>query len=113
MIYHIIEGATWESFAGSDRFGSASLETEGFVHCCEHHQITDVAQAWFSGQEGLVVLEIDPERIDVPVVWEDSYGAGESFPHVYGTIPMEAVVSVGRLPGGDRLSRPGDRGHSS
>lgn len=98
MIYHIIDMSKWESFTGSDRFGSDSLGTEGFVHCCEHHQLTAVAKRWFAGLEGLVVVEIDPERVDVPVVWEDSYGAGESFPHVYGTIPMRAVVSVGRLP---------------
>jgi uncharacterized protein (DUF952 family) len=98
VIYHIIDTSEWESHAGSDRFGSASLETEGFVHCCEHHQLHAVARAWFAGQERLVVVEIDPERVDVPVVWEDSYGVGESFPHVYGTIPMGAVVSVGRLP---------------
>jgi uncharacterized protein (DUF952 family) len=98
VIYHIIDMSEWESYAGLDRFGSASLETEGFVHCCEHHQLDAVARMWFAGQEGLVVVEIDPERVDVPVVWEDSYGAGESFPHVYGTIPKRAVVSVGRLP---------------
>ena len=113
VIYHIIDGGTWESFAGSARFGSASLETEGFVHCCEYHQLTAVAKAWFAGQEGLVVLAIDPVRVDVPVVWEDSYGAGESFPHVYGTIPMDAVVSVGRLPADDPVNPPGDRGRSS
>lgn len=96
VIYHIIDSSEWESHAGSDRFGS--LGTEGFVHCCEHHQLTAVAKKWFAGQVDLVVVEIDPERLDVPVVWEDSYGAGQPFPHVYGTIPMSAVVSVGLLP---------------
>lgn len=101
MIYHIIDRAGWESIAGADRFGSASLATEGFVHCCEQHQLRAVARTWFAGVGDLVVVEIDPERVDCPVVWEDSYGAGESFPHIYGTIPMAAVVSVGRLPGDD------------
>lgn len=112
MIYHIIDAAEWESLQGSDRFGAASLETEGFVHCCEYHQLTAVAKAWFAGQERLVVLAIDPVRLDVPVVWEDSYGAGESFPHVYGTIPTGAVVSVGGLPADDALNSPGDRERS-
>ena len=41
----------------------------------------------------IVLLEIDPARLGSPVVPEPVPG-GELFPHVYGPIPIDAVVSA-------------------
>ena len=46
----------------------------------------------FAGQTGLVVLEIEPDKLRWELRWEDSHG--ESFPHLYGPLDLDAVISV-------------------
>jgi uncharacterized protein (DUF952 family) len=45
-------------------------------------------------QEPLVVLIIDTEHIDVPIQVENLEGGDEGFPHIYGRLPVSAVVDV-------------------
>ena len=42
----------------------------------------------------LLLLHIDESLLGVPVVYEQLGGAPEPFPHVYGPIPVDAVVAV-------------------
>ena len=44
--------------------------------------------------EPLLLLVIDPERLDVPLVHEAPPGRDETFPHVYGPLPVAAVVEA-------------------
>ena len=44
----------------------------------------------------LVVLVIDTEILDAPVVVENLEGGDEGFPHIYGALPASAVVEVRR-----------------
>lgn len=51
----------------------------------------------YVGRSDLVVLQIDPAQLSVPVTWEpgiDEDPAGPWFPHIYGEINPDAVVAV-------------------
>jgi glutathione S-transferase len=49
-------------------------------------------------EDPLVLLEIDTGLLDVPVVEEPpAPGVEETFPHIYGPLKPEAVVSVTSL----------------
>lgn len=48
----------------------------------------------FSGRDDLVLLAIDPTKVPAEVVFENCEGHFEPFPHIYGPLPVEAVVSV-------------------
>ena len=41
-----------------------------------------------------MVLVVDPARLDAPLKWEVPEPGAEPFPHVYGPIPVDAVVAV-------------------
>jgi uncharacterized protein (DUF952 family) len=66
--------------------------TEGFIHCSTAAQVESSGRRHFAGQAGLVVLEIDPEKLRWELRWEDSHG--EAFPHLYGPLDLDAVISV-------------------
>jgi uncharacterized protein (DUF952 family) len=52
-----------------------------------------VAQRFYADVSELVLLTIDPDRLTAPVVDEPpADGIDELFPHVYGPIPVDAVV---------------------
>ena len=58
--------------------------------------------AHFAGQDGLVLLAVNSERLSaIGVRWEKSRG-GELFPHLYGPLDLRHVVRIrGPLPLGD------------
>ncbi|MFZ0624989.1 MAG: DUF952 domain-containing protein [Acidimicrobiia bacterium] len=90
MIYHWCPGRDWD--AAIDEYLAPSLETEGFIHCSHRDQVERTATNLERWNRGLVVLAIDPTGL--PVVEEDLYDEGETFPHVYSAIPVEAVREV-------------------
>ena len=92
MIYRIAEAQDWEAARVTGYFASSDLAREGFMHCCTAQQIAAVANRYYQGQEGLVLLEIDETQVHPPLKWEDLTNAGELFPHVYGRIPQAALV---------------------
>lgn len=96
-IYRITENAFWQSAQGAGEFASADLANEGFIHASERHQVLRTAARYYAGKTDLVLLEIDETALGDKVVREDSTGRGEKFPHVYGPIPLRAVVRVAPL----------------
>ena len=108
MIYRIAEAKDWEAAQVSGYFASTDLLAEGFIHCCTAQQIAAVANRYYQGREALLLLEIDEARVGASLRWEDLTHAGQSFPHVYGRIPLQAVTRCAVLqPGGDgRFSSP-------
>lgn len=98
MLLHICGRDDWRP--GVVYLGD-TLDTEGFIHCSDPGTVHLPANNFFAGRTDLLLLEIDPARLDVPVRWEPGDPANPSgvwFPHVYGPIPSEAVVATHEFP---------------
>ncbi|WP_285506102.1 DUF952 domain-containing protein [Actinokineospora sp. NBRC 105648] len=81
----------------------APLPGEDFVHCSDPGTVHLPATRLFAGRTDLLLLEIDPARLGVPLRWEAGappIPGGPWFPHVYGPIPAAAVVAVHEFPPG-------------
>ena len=102
-IFHVATRADWEAAQASGAYTTstrgASLAEEGFIHASRADQWEAVHAAYYADvTEPLVLLEIDTDLLDVPVVEEPpAPGATETFPHVYGALPPAAVVAVRAL----------------
>ena len=76
----------------------ASLAEVGFIHCSFAEQVGPTRQRYYADRSDVVLLEIDPDRlVDVEVRVEDLHGTGEAFPHLYGPLPLDAVVEARHL----------------
>ena len=95
MIFHLAERDAWDS---ADTYRPASLTDEGFIHCSTARQLIDVANDLYAGRTDLLLVTIEPDLLHAPVVFEDCYETGQRFPHIYGPIDPEAVVSVEPFP---------------
>jgi len=101
-LFHVALARDWQAAqeAGDYRVSSLgrTLAEEGFLHACYAHQWPGVLAAYYADvEEPLVLLEIDRDRLDVPLVVEAPAGSGpgsDEFPHVYGPLPLVAVVAV-------------------
>lgn len=97
-VLHLTERVWWEQAqtTGDYPWSSrrATYEAEGFVHLSFPEQTPATRQRYYGDvpDADLVVLELDPDRLSVPVVVED-LGAGP-FPHLYGPLPVAEVVAV-------------------
>lgn len=97
-IFHITQRQQWEVAQQQGIYHGASLEPEGFIHCSTLPQISKVANFFFAGQTGLVLLCIDGDRLHSQLRYdlvEDKLAKNsESFPHVYGPLNLDAIVQV-------------------
>lgn len=98
MIYHITTKNEWHSAPSDMPFQSASLESEGFIHCSTREQIPSVANRFYRGRTDLVLLHIDESQLKVPLRFENFEGGEEGYPHIYGPIPRAAIVVVVPFP---------------
>ena len=95
LIYHITSRASWSAAQKSGAYSADSLMSEGFIHCSKINQILRVANSYFTGQHGLAILVVDPSRLKSKVRWEAGTDkADELFPHIYGSLNLEAVERV-------------------
>jgi len=97
---HIAPAERWEAVAddATSHYTDASLETEGFIHCSTAEQVLIPANERFAGQQDLVLLVIEVAAVSAEVIFEDCYESGMAFPHIYGTIPVNAVRQVVPFP---------------
>lgn len=100
-ILHFCPSDAWSAAQERGEYRGDTLETEGFIHCSTADQVHVPANALARGRTDLVLLEIEPERLDVPLRWEPGVPADPAstiFPHVYGPIRLDAVVAVHDFP---------------
>jgi uncharacterized protein (DUF952 family) len=90
-LFHLAEPSAWS--ARDDHYRPDDLDDVGFVHCSTAEQLNDMARHFYPDRDDLVLLTIDPDAVSDNLVFEDIYQAGEEFPHVYGPIPLAAVLS--------------------
>jgi uncharacterized protein (DUF952 family) len=101
LIFHITTRSEWQATQARGEYRAPSLETEGFIHLSTSKQVSSVANAFYRGQSGLVLLVVDEMRVTSQVKWEAPAGTpalgisqDDKFPHVYGPLNLDAVVDV-------------------
>ena len=96
-IYKICASAMLQEARGRGRFeGSADDLRDGFIHLSAGHQVAGTLAKYFAGQRDLVLLAVDPDRLGAGLRWEKSRG-GELFPHLYGPLDLDHVISIEAL----------------
>lgn len=102
-ILHFCSRADWQAAVAAGQYTADTLATEGFVHCSVAEQLHIPANRLARGRTDLVLLEIDESRLAEPPRYEVGAPADPAamvFPHVYGPIPVAAVVRVHDFPPG-------------
>lgn len=100
-IYKILPRTEWTAAEAAGVFtGSAVDLADGYIHFSTGSQAAETARRHFAGQADLVVLEIEASDLGETLVWEPSRG-GDLFPHLYGHLPVTAVLAVTQAPLGD------------
>jgi uncharacterized protein (DUF952 family) len=92
LVFKIVGAAEWRAAESAGVFaGSEADRADGFIHFSSAAQAPGTAEKWFKGREDLTLVAIDAGAQGAALKWEPSRG-GELFPHLYGPLPMSAVV---------------------
>ncbi len=106
-VYKICGTEEWRSAEAAGRYdGSADDERDGFIHLSTASQLEETVRRHFAGRDDLVLIGVDAARLGDALRWERSRG-GALFPHLYGSLPLDAVKSVERLSPSTRFGSPG------
>lgn len=92
--YKIFEAAQWTQFQSDGVFNGAPVDiADGYIHLSPSDQVAGTIDKHFAGHIGLVIAKIDLTVLGDSVKWEVSRG-GALFPHIYGALPMTAVLGT-------------------
>jgi uncharacterized protein (DUF952 family) len=92
--YKILTAAQWAQFKTDGVFIGAPVDVaDGNIHLSAADQLQGTLDKHFAGQAELVIAEVDLAVLGDAVRWEVSRG-GALFPHVYGPLPMAAVLGT-------------------
>ncbi len=96
LVYKICTKELWEETERTGVFpGMPHDLKDGYIHLSTLEQSGGTIRKYFRGERGLMMLGIDSDKLSDALRWENS-GTGRrgSFPHLYGTLKREAIVSA-------------------
>ncbi len=92
LIYKIVAAREWAEAERAGVFAGAGVDrADGFIHFSAAEQAPETAAKWFAGRDDLTLAAVDADALGEALRWEPSRG-GALFPHLYGPLPMSAVV---------------------
>lgn len=95
-LYKILPADIWDAAEEAGVFKGAGIDlADGFIHLSTGVQVPRTLQRFFAGAEGLVLVAIDAGLLEDELVFEEAHG--EMFPHLYGKLPVSAVLAAYEL----------------
>ncbi|GAB3898322.1 DUF952 domain-containing protein [Spirosoma agri] len=96
LLYHVVPASVWATYETASMYEADSLRTEGFIHLSTSNQVNGVLDRYYRNVPDLLLLHVDPDRLVNELKYEVSTN-NERFPHLYGPLNKDAVVTVERL----------------
>lgn len=98
-IFHLATEAAWNSAVATGTYTVSTLGLDvdevGFIHCSQGEQVAGVHERFYGDlDESLLLLTIDTDLLTAPWQLDPVDGEPLPFPHIYGPLNVDAVVSA-------------------
>lgn len=99
-IYVLTSKKKWQQAQAVGVYTDKTLDEVGFIHASKYDEMVRVANAFYLKRHGLMLLQINPALVTSLVKYEDpavmlpSFKKDERFPHIYGSLNLDAVMKV-------------------
>lgn len=97
VLVHLCSAGDWSAAQARGDVRPESLGSAGFIHLSTPEQVHLPANRLYRGRDDLVLLHVDPARLNAPLRWEPGVATDPQamlFPHLYGPLPLHAVINV-------------------
>ena len=90
-VYKIIDKDEWTLAKDKGVYlGSKKDLVDGYIHFSEEFQITGTLEKFFKGQENLLLLKVNTDKLE-HLLWEQA-SDGNMFPHLYSPLEMNNLI---------------------
>ncbi|MFN7550871.1 MAG: DUF952 domain-containing protein [Pseudomonadota bacterium] len=93
-IFHFAAPADWQGARARGEYAPPALTVEGFIHAATADQVAGVVARHLRGGGPRVRLTLDVEALRPLLVFEWSEASRDLYPHVFGPIPLAAVLAA-------------------
>ena len=94
-LFHLALNSDWQEAKLQGVYSVSTLGMQlkqvGFIHASWEHQVRETYDRFYSDFAEVTLLTIDPSCLAIPLR-ADAAVTGEFFPHLYGPLPISAVV---------------------
>jgi len=98
IIYKICPEALWQEARQAGLLAGAPVDhQDGYIHFSTAAQVAETAAKHFAGAADLILIAVDADRLGEALRFEPARG-GDLFPHLYGALPLSAVLWAIPLP---------------
>ena len=98
MIFKIFQADEWSALRRDGETVGAPIDVaDGYVHFSTAAQAAETAAKHFAGEDGLMLLGVDADRLGDDLTWEQSRG-DQLFPHLYRKLKLSDVSWAQPLP---------------
>ncbi|MDP5278753.1 DUF952 domain-containing protein [Sphingomonas sp. DG1-23] len=95
--YKVLTADQMSALETDGSFAGAPVDLQdGYIHLSTAAQLQETLDKHFAGQDGLWLAAVDLDALAEAVKWEPSRG-GQLFPHIYGPLPLDAVIAYSEL----------------
>ena len=98
-IFHLATEGAWTSAVSAGNYTVSTLGLDlaevGFIHCSQAEQVAAVHERFYRDvDQTLLLLTIDTDRLTSRWQLDPVDGEPLPFPHIYGPLNIDAVVSA-------------------
>ncbi len=90
LLFSLINKQDWKEVTSSGQLKSITQDDDGYLTCLESNELEKYANTIYSSSEELLLIVIDPLRIQSPI--KKANEEGFSVFRVFGSIPLDAVI---------------------
>lgn len=92
LIFKICHERAWRDATQRGNYsGSDKDRQDGFLHFSTQTQLLGTLQKWYATATGLILVAVAADTLGPNLKWDPSRD-GALFPHLYGPLPLSAVV---------------------
>ncbi len=98
LIFKIFRSDEWTALREAGESAGAPVDlADGYIHFSTAEQAPETAAKHFAGEDRLMLLAVETDRLGSDLKWEVSRG-NQLFPHLYRNLRLEDVAWAQPLP---------------
>ncbi|MCE7791997.1 DUF952 domain-containing protein [Salipaludibacillus sp. CUR1] len=94
MILYVLTEEEWEFAQEEEEYWPEDFDDRGYIPCANPGQTEHLVNELNLTDEPLVLLTIDPDKLESVIIYEDVHECGTMSPHIYGYINIDAVTGT-------------------